>query len=134
MDGNNPPAGGTATNIQPALPSQGGNVNYTQNNNWGNINQGRAGRQNGPIQVNDSLNQNYIYHPQGNNEPLLSNKGKALLHQKNLGNTNLSSNVFTPSQEHFILQHLLHTNRPMYDKIMGIGESYNAPYNDTPKW
>ena len=85
------------------------------------------------LQVVDPLGQiarGYILN--GQNQPALSNIGTALFqHRMQIGST-LTGNMFTPQQESFILQHLLHTNRAAYDRIMNVG-GYGV--NDvTPKW
>lgn len=78
----------------------------------------RAGKQNGAVFVTDPLNQNYTYVPGGNNQPLLGNVGRGLEAQRLNGLTSLSKFTFTPQQEHFVLQFLLHNHRDIYDNIM----------------
>lgn len=117
LPGNNAPAG-----------------NNVPNHNWGDPNQVKAGKANGPMQVNDTSNKNYNYIAGGNNQPLLSNIGKGLEDQYSIGNSTLSAFMFTPEQEQFILLHLLHTNRPVYNRIMGMGDNYSGTYTDKPKW
>ena len=89
----------------------------------------------GPMQINNTSNPNYVYNVGGNNQPLLGFIGLALDHQYNLPpkNSTLSRYMFTPDMERFILEHLLHTNRPMYDKLMD-NPSHTGVYKDQPKW
>ena len=105
----NPPAGGGVN----ANPPAGGGVNTT--GMGGNL---RAGKANGPIQVNDPNNQNYQYVVGGVNQPLLSNIARTLDHQRTLGLSSLSRYTFTPQQEQYILTFLLHNHQNVYDNIM----------------
>lgn len=123
--GYNPQGGGL-----PANQPQGG---VQQANNWGNVNQLRANKINGPMQINDPNKQAGSYIPNGNNQPFLGNIKMALKHQYDLGNSTLSGYMFTPQQEQFILTHLLHTNREGYDKLMGFRGYIGRPGQDTPK-
>ena len=90
----------------------------------------RAGQINGPIQVNDPNNQNYQYQPNGVNQPLLGNIARSLDYQASIGLTSLSRYTFTPEQESYILQFLLHSHRNVYDNIM-LGQVGNP---DQPIW
>ena len=90
---------------------------------------GRGGQINGPIQVNDPNNQNYVYNNNGTNQPLLGNIARALDHQAGLNLTSLSRFTFTPEQEQFILTYLLYNHRGFYDNIMQdvAGNPINQP-------
>ena len=74
------------------------------------------------------------YTPGAHNTTLLHNIKKSLKYQYRLGNSTISRFMFTPQQEQYIMQHLFHTNRPVYEKIMDVGSSYTGPYADMPKW
>lgn len=81
-------------------------------------NNNRAGRINGAVFATDPLNQNYNYQVNGNNQPLLGNLGRGLNSQRLLGLSSLSKNTFTPAQERYVLEFLLHNHRDVYDNIM----------------
>ena len=104
--------------------------NVANDDYWGDPNQLRAGKDNGHMHVNDASNPNYTYTPGTDHQPLLRNIGRALEHQYRVGNCNLTRRMFSPQQENFILLHLLHTNRPIYDKIMA--NVYTV--NQSAKW
>ena len=94
---------------------------------WGNPNQPVAGNLNGPIQVNDPNNQNFVYDNNGTNQPLLGNIGRALDHQASVHHlTSLSRFTFTPQQTQFILDFLRHNHGEVYNKIM--------QGTNTPQW
>jgi len=78
----------------------------------------RAGKINGPIQVNDPLNQNYIYDQYGTNQPLLGNIARSLDYQKSIGLHSLSRFTFNSDQEKYILSFLLFNHKDVYDKIV----------------
>lgn len=132
MDGSNRQQGGqTGNNPQPVAPAANNQNAYF----WGDPNQPRAGIANGPMQVDDTSSQAERYVPNGNNQPFLRNLGMALEHQYRMGNTSLSAAMFTPNQEKFILEHLLHTNVDAYNKVMGhITTGYQGSEADSPKW
>jgi hypothetical protein len=77
----------------------------------------RAGRINGPIQVDSSSNPTYTFNP-NSNQPLMGNIARALDHQASIGLTSLSRYTFSPNQERYVLTYLLHNNRGLYDNIM----------------
>lgn len=107
-------------------------VNPPAGNIWGNPQQLRAGQINGPIQVNDPNNQNYVYNNNGSNQPLLGNIARALDHQANLRLTSLSRFTFTREQEQFILAFLQHNHRGVYDNLMHDSAGY--PTNKPIWW
>jgi hypothetical protein len=90
-----------------------------------------ASKANGPIQVIDPNNQNFIYKKNGVNQPLLGNIGRTLQYQNNLGLTRLNHYTFTPKQERFVLDFLYYNHRKIYKKLM------QYPYNirhSSPQW
>jgi hypothetical protein len=93
----------------------------------------RAGRVNGPIQVNNPLNQQYIYIPGNSHQPLMGNIAISLQHQANIGLTSLSRYTFTPEQEQFILAYLLHDHPDVYHIIMDRELSNANPNTDQPQ-
>lgn len=107
--GDNPPGGN---------PAPTGNPPY------------RAGNINGPIQVNNPNNQNYVYDSNGVNQPLIGNIAISLDYQASIGLTSLSRYTFSPDQEQYILTFLLHNHRPIYDNIM----SNRSGNIDQPQW
>jgi hypothetical protein len=103
----NAPAGEDAATGGGSTATGGGVNPYTnQYAQYGNSTQGRAGKINGPLQVNDPNNQRYIYNPHGSNQPLMNNLAMMLEYQKKIGLSSLSSYTFTHEQERFILFHL----------------------------
>jgi hypothetical protein len=91
-------------------------------------NQMRAGKTNGAVFVSDPLSQNYVYNPNGNNQPLLGNIGRGLEAQRLLGLSSLSKFTFTPDQEHYVLSFLLYNHGDIYNNIMqGQGGNPNEP-------
>lgn len=125
--GDNPPGGNQAGGNQAGGNPPGGNV--PAGNQAGNPPY-RAGNINGPIQVNNPNNQNYVYQPNQVNQPLIGNIARSLDYQASIGLTSLSRYTFTPDQEQYILTFLLHNHRPVYDNIM-----LNQPGNiNQPQW
>lgn len=88
------------------------------------------------MQINDPqnvLSAPYTLGPQNNQ--VLRDIKKSLKYQYRIGNSTLTRFMFTPTQEHYILQHLYHTNRAEYDRLMNIPSqnSYTGIYSDMPK-
>jgi hypothetical protein len=94
-----------------------------------NPNQLVANRANGPIQVPDTNNQNFIYNKDGTNQPLLGNIGRTLRYQNNLGLIKLNRYTFTSEQSRFVLDFLYYNHREIYDIVY----PYNSPYAQ-PLW
>lgn len=78
------------------------------------------------MQINHSLNHSTNYVVNGNNQPLLRNIGLNLEQQYNLNRSTMYRFIFTLKQESFALTHLYNTNRPVYEKIMGMAENYTG--------
>lgn len=103
---------------------------------WGIPNQLKAGRANGPMHIYDPHNLlNTPYRPGPHNNEVLRNIKKSLKHPYRVGNSTLSRFMFTPSQEHYILQHLLHTNIAEYNRLMNTSaqNTFTDTYSDMPK-
>lgn len=126
-------AGAAGNSAAPGPNAGAAGNNAASGPNWGKPNQPKAGKVYGSMLINDTSNTNYTYNVGGNNQPLLGNIGLALDHQRSLGNTTLSRYMFSPSLERFMLEHLLHTNRPMYDKLMH-DVTHGDGYKYMPKW
>jgi len=94
---------------------------------WGNPNQLKAGNVNGPIQVNDPNNQNFVYNNNGTNQPLLGYIARALEHQSSLGLHSLSRFTFTSEQSLFILNFLFNNHIQVYNNIMHNPYVYRRP-------
>jgi len=94
---------------------------------WGNPNQLKAGNVNGPIQVNDPNNQNFVYNNNDTNQPLLGHIARALEHQSSLGLHSLSRFTFTPEQSLFILNFLFNNHIQVYNNIMHNPYVYRRP-------
>lgn len=89
-------------------------VNSNSNSDWGNPNQPKAGKANGPIRVNDPLGQVYEYKPGGNNQPFLRNIGMGLYYQYRVHSRDaIGQHMFTREQRVFILNHLYNVNKPL---------------------
>lgn len=131
MNNANPTGGG---NPQQAggNPQQAGQQPAGQPIYRGNPYQGRATR-GAFMDVQDPANQVGNYIPGGNNQPLLHSIRLNLEHQARLGNKTLSSKMFGPGIERFMLACIQDRNPAIYANIMGLGESYSASHN-APKW
>jgi hypothetical protein len=110
--GDNPPGG------NPPADNKAGNPPH------------RAGNIHGTIQVNNPNNQNYVYQPNGVNQPLIGNIARSLDYQASRGLNSLSRYTFSSDQEQYILTFLLHNHRPLYDNIM-LDQSGNI---NKPQW
>src|SRR5271155_3779613 len=126
----NAPTGGGATGGGAGGTAAGGGANTFTNQyaQYGNSTQGRAGNLNGPIQVNDPNNQNYIYNHNGSNQPLMGNIAMMLEYQKKIGLSSLSRYTFTPEQTRYIMTYLRIHDRDLYLNLM-----QNRPTNSTPE-
>lgn len=123
-----PPHQGTTEGNLPGSPQgnpQGnaqGNPqgNSGGNDDWGDVTQGKAGGNNGPMRVNDPLGQisrGYDSSSIENNQPALHNIRKALEHQAQYG-PNISSKTLTPEQSAFMAEHIKKADPYGYSYMM----------------
>ena len=132
--GGNAPVGNAPAGNAPADNAPAGNAPAGNAPNWGDPDQPKAGKERGgAMRINDPLNQATNYIPGGDNQPLLSHIQLSLEHQYRIGNSTLSRFMFTPDIEKFILEHLFHTDRALYNKLMA-REGQRGIYKDMPKW
>lgn len=90
----------------------------------------RAGKFNGPIQVYDPNNQNYIITNNGTNQPLMGKIARSLDRQASIGLSSLSRFTFTPNQQQHILTFLFNNHINVYDNLM-LGQT---GYTNQPLW
>jgi len=66
--------------------------------------------------VDDPNHQNYIFNPQGTNQPLARNMGNTMAHQARLGTT-FSKYFFSEEQKTFFFAVLKHHRPDLYDNF-----------------
>lgn len=133
------PLGGTYTPIKFEITyvlmdnNQAGQAN-PQNNYWGDENQGKAGKENGPMIVNDPLGQiTRGYIKGGNNQPALHNIRKSLEHQFQYS-PRLNGSMFGYYVQTFMLWRIIDIDPELANRLLSHRQEYPGGPFYPPKW